>query len=91
MPGLPPQLVQLLPIIVLFGLMYFLMIRPQQQQQKKRNEMLSALKKGERVVTVGGIHGTITEIDEKTVTLRIAEKVEIKVNKSGVGGVFRND
>ena len=91
MPGLPPQLVQLLPILVLFGIMYFLMIRPQQQQQKKRNEMLNAMKKGDRIVTIGGIHGTITEIDEKTVVVRIAEKVEVKLNRSGIGGVLRND
>jgi len=71
--------------------MYFLMIRPQQQQQKKRNEMLNAMKKGDRIVTIGGIHGTITEIDEKTVVVRIAEKVEVKLNRSGIGGVLRND
>lgn len=74
--------------IALLALMYFLLIRPQQVQAKKRQEMLGALKKGDRVVTVGGIHGTIIEFkDDETITLRIADKVEISCNRSAVGGV----
>lgn len=80
-------LIWLLPL----ALFYFLLLRPQQQQQKRRREMLSALGKGDRVVTIGGIHGTITDIDEKVVTLRVAEKVEIKVNRGAIGSVVKSD
>ncbi|MCL5677153.1 MAG: preprotein translocase subunit YajC [Firmicutes bacterium] len=77
--------------VIPLALFYFLLLRPQQQQQKKRRDMLSSLDKGDRVVTIGGIHGTITDMDEKIVTLRIAEKVEIKVNRSGIGSVLKSD
>ncbi|HHY37705.1 MAG TPA: preprotein translocase subunit YajC [Clostridia bacterium] len=78
-------------IILLFAIMYFLMIRPQQQQQKRRREMLSKLKKGDRIVTVGGIHATITDVREDELTIRIADKVEVELSKSGVGYVKGKD
>lgn len=76
-----------LPLILVFVVFYFVVIRPQQQQQKKRQEMLRALKKGDKVITVGGIHGEITEVDDDEVTLRIADKVEIRLSRSGVGRI----
>lgn len=79
------QIVSLLPLLVLFGLMYFMMIRPQQQQQKKRQQMLSALKAGDEVVTIGGLHGVIQSIDDTTVILKVAPNVELKFNRSAVG------
>lgn len=79
------QIVSLLPLLVLFGLMYFMMIRPQQQQQKKRQQMLSNLKAGDEVVTIGGMHGTIQSIDDTTVVLKVASNVELKFNRSAVG------
>ena len=87
--NLSPQLTGLLPLIALFAVMYFLMIRPQQKQQKERRAMLEALKKGDRAITIGGIHGTVVDLDESVVTLRIAEKVEIKLNRSAIGAVLR--
>lgn len=86
---MPAQYAQFLPLILLFALMYFLMIRPQQQQQKKRQAMLDAIKKGDKIVTIGGIHGTILEIRENVVSLKIADKVEIKVNRTAVGAVVK--
>lgn len=83
-------LYQLLPVVVLLGLMYFMMIRPQQQQAKKRQEMLSALKAGSEVVTIGGLHGTISAIDEKTVRLKVASGVELVFNRSAIGAVKEN-
>lgn len=80
----------LLYLLVPVAIFYFLLLRPQQQQQKKRRELLGALNKGDKVVTIGGIHGTITEIDEKAVSLRVAEKVEIKVNRSAIGTVLKS-
>ncbi len=83
--------VTLLIWLVPLALFYFLLLRPQQQQQKKRRDMLSTIDKGDRVVTIGGIHGTIVDIDEKVVTLRIADKVEVKFNRSAIGSVVRSD
>lgn len=63
------------------------MIRPQQQQQKKRREMLEDLKVNDHVITAGGIHGRITKIKGDTVLLRIADKTEIELEKSGISYV----
>lgn len=81
------QFYSLIPLLVLFGLMYFMMIRPQQQQAKKRNEMLNALKVGDEVVTIGGMHGTVMAIEDGTVRLKVASNVELKFNRSAVGAV----
>ncbi|MBO8141433.1 MAG: preprotein translocase subunit YajC [Firmicutes bacterium] len=77
----------LLPFLLMFAILYFLLIRPQQQQQRKRREMLDNLKKGDKVVTVGGIHGEITAIKDDEINLRIADKVEIRLSRQGVGYV----
>lgn len=76
-----------LPLLLLLGVMYFVMIRPQQQQQKKRQAMLNELRAGREVITIGGLHGTITSIDEKTVTLKVASDVELTFNRSAIGHV----
>jgi len=81
------QLAGLLPIILLFVVFYFILIRPQQKQQKKRQEMLSKLEKGDRVVSIGGIHGVIKEIREDVLTLRIADNVNIKMSRQGIDHV----
>ena len=81
-----------LPFILLLVLFYFLLIRPQQKQQKQRQEMLGNLQKGNRVVTIGGIHGVIKEIDEEedVLTIRIADNVNIKVSRQGVDSVMQD-
>ncbi len=78
----------LMPFAVMIAVVYFFMIRPQQNQQKERQAMLEALKKGDKIVTIGGIHGEIRSLSEDTVTLKIADKMEIKISKSGVGSVI---
>jgi preprotein translocase subunit YajC len=74
-------------MLIFFGIIYFLMIRPQQNQQKKRQEMLSNLKVDDRVVLAGGVHGRISKIKDNTMLVRIADKVEVEVDKSGVAYV----
>jgi preprotein translocase subunit YajC len=78
-------------MIVVFAIFYFLVIRPQQKRQRKvqqdREAMLGALKTGDKVVTSGGIYGTIVAVRDDTVTLRIAEKVNIEVLRSAVAGL----
>jgi len=73
-----------LPIIILFAIFYFLLIRPQQKKAKEHKGMIANLKKGTRIVTSGGIYGTIVSIDDTTIGLEIAEKVKIKISRGNV-------
>jgi len=77
-----------LPIIILFAIFYFLLIRPQQKKAKEHKAMIENLKKGNRVVTSGGIFGTIVSIDETTLGLEIAEKVKIKVARGNIASLI---
>jgi preprotein translocase subunit YajC len=69
----------------IFGIFYFLLIRPQQKQRKDRDRMLSTLKKGDRVVTASGLHGTIVGINDQTVVLKVADQVKLEFDRSAVG------
>lgn len=75
-------------MIAMLAIFYFLLIRPQQKKQKEHRMMLANLQKGDTVYTAGGIQGKITGISETTVTLEVAERVRIKVNRSAVGGLL---
>jgi|SRR5690554_852776 len=76
-----------LPMILVFVIFWFILIMPQRKQQKQRQAMLSALEKGDKVVTIGGIHGEILEINDDDLRLRIGDKVEIKVLRTAVSRV----
>jgi preprotein translocase subunit YajC len=78
------MLVQFGPILLIFVIMYFLLIRPQQQQQKRTQAMLKALKRGDRVVTSGGMLGTVVGVDDAKVVLKVADDVKIEFLKSAV-------
>jgi preprotein translocase subunit YajC len=82
---------QLMPTIVMFGAMfaifYFLMIRPQQKQRQERDRMLAAIKRGDRVVTTSGMFGTVTNMTDKTITLRVADQIKIEFERSAVARV----
>lgn len=84
-------LVGLLPLIVMFAIFYFLLIRPQQKKQKERNAMLDALKKGDKIVTLGGLHGTIVELDEESFVLKVAENTKLKFERSAASYVKTED
>lgn len=77
----------LFPIILMLGVMWFFLIRPQQKKQKEHREMISSLKKGDRVITSGGLYGRITGVTDNTLTLEIADKVRVKVSRAHVGGL----
>ena len=80
MPSIGEQLAQMLPMFVLIvAIFYFVIYRPQKQQRDKQQGMISQLKKGDKVVTSGGIWGTVTNVGKETVTLQIAENAKIKV------------
>ncbi len=71
-----------LPLIIIFAIFYFLLIRPQQKRAKEHREMLASLKKGDKVITSGGIYGVVESVGEKTVTIKIAENTKIKLGKA---------
>ncbi|MDI3257494.1 MAG: preprotein translocase subunit YajC [Kyrpidia sp.] len=81
----------ILSIILMFAIFYFLLIRPQQKRQKERQAMLSQLQKGDRVVTIGGIHGTIVDLDDDKVTLRVAETTKIVFERSAISSVIKDN
>jgi preprotein translocase subunit YajC len=82
------QIAQLLPLVLLFGLMYFVMIRPQQTQQRRYKDMLSRLKKGDRVLTRGGIYGVIVSLkDHNRVELELAQNVRVQADRSAVQSI----
>ncbi len=73
-----------LPLILLFAIFYFLLIRPQQKRQREHRELLTHLKKGDQVITSGGLYGRITGLTDTVVTLEITEKVRVKVARSQI-------
>jgi preprotein translocase subunit YajC len=85
------QFLQFLPIIVIGLVFYFMVIGPANKQRKKQQEMLSALKKGDRVITSGGIYGTIQGVEPEAVYLKIAENVKVKVSRSAITGIVSGE
>jgi preprotein translocase subunit YajC len=79
-----------LPLVVIFGIFYFLIIRPQARKMKQHQKALGALKKGDAVLTSGGILGTIEGITDKWVTLEVADGVRIKALKSQIAGLAKD-
>jgi preprotein translocase subunit YajC len=77
----------LIMFAAIIGIFYFMIIRPQRKRQKERDSLLSQIKKGDKVITAGGMHGDIVGIDEKTVLLEVADKVKIKVERSSIAVV----
>ncbi|MBN2360391.1 MAG: preprotein translocase subunit YajC [Deltaproteobacteria bacterium] len=76
----------ILMIVVMLGIMYFLLLRPQQKQQKRHQEFLGQLKKGDEVVTQAGILGKVYAVEEKQVVLEVADKVRIRVLRHAIAG-----
>jgi len=87
----PPPFLNIMPIVLIFGIFYFLLIRPQQQKQKQHAAMLSQIKKNDDVVTTGGIHGTIVNVKDKTFVLRIDDNVKIEVQKGSIGRLKKGE
>lgn len=83
-------IVQFLPFVFIFAIFYFLLIMPMRKRQKKHQEMLSKLAKGDRVVTSGGIFGTVVEVQGDRVILRVADNVKLEVAVSAVAGLAKD-
>lgn len=80
----PGGLLGMAPLIIIFVIFYFLLIRPQQKKVKEHQAMVEALKAGDKVVTNGGLHGTISEVREETVLLEVAGNVKVTLSKDAV-------
>lgn len=88
-PQAPSAWVQILPMVLLFGAMYFFMIAPQRKKQKEHEKMLKSLESGDEVVTTGGIFGTITNVKEDRFVIRVADNTKIEVGKAFVQTVLK--
>jgi preprotein translocase subunit YajC len=87
----PSVFVQFLPFILIFAVFYFLVFAPMRKKQKSHAEMLQQIKNGDKVVTSGGIHGTVVGVSDEVVQLRIADQVKIDISKSAVASLQRAD
>jgi preprotein translocase subunit YajC len=82
-------LISLLPIVFIFIIGYYVMIRPQMRRQKEQQRLVSALKTGDRVVTSSGIHGMITNVKDATVIVKVADNVKLEMEKSAIANVAK--
>ncbi|HEX9662103.1 MAG TPA: preprotein translocase subunit YajC [Candidatus Binatia bacterium] len=92
-PGIggPGQMLSFLPLVLIFIIFYFLLIRPQQKKAKQHQEMLGKLKKNDDVMTSGGIYGKVISLADNVVTLEVAPNVRIRVNRPQISTVITND
>ena len=81
----------LLPFVLIFGVFYFIVIMPAKKQQKKKDAMIAGLKKGDRIVTNGGIHGTVATVEDTSLLVKVAENTKIRISKSAVAGLVGSD
>ncbi len=83
----------LISTVIMFGsiiaIFYFMILRPQQKRQKEREKLLNALKKGDKIITGGGLHGTIAGLDDKTALVQVSDTVKMKFERSAIATVVR--
>ena len=88
MPSISPEIDQFIqgswPLFLMAVVFYFILWRPQKKEQKKRSEFLAGLKKGDKIVTIGGLYGVIVRLNDKSATIQIAEKVEVEIARTAV-------
>ena len=89
-PGVNPYM-QFIPIALVFAIFYFIILLPTKKKQKKLEEFLDSLKVGDRVVTTGGIYGSVTKVNEKSVQLQIANNVKVEVARNAIVGYQGQD
>jgi len=81
----------LLPFVLIFGVFYFIVIMPAKKQQKKKDAMIAGLKKGDRIVTSGGIHGTVATVEDTSLLVKVSENTKIRISKSAIAGLVGSD
>ncbi|PIE97560.1 MAG: preprotein translocase subunit YajC [Treponema sp.] len=77
----------LVTMAALFAIFYFLLIRPQKKEQKRMQQMISEAKKGDKIITIGGIHGVISSLKEKSIIIKVDDNCKIEINRSAIGSV----
>jgi preprotein translocase subunit YajC len=85
--GAGSMLTSFLPLILIFIIFYFLLIRPQQKRAKEHKQMLESIKKGDKIITSGGIYGVVESVGTNTLTVKIAENVKVKFGKGNIAAV----
>lgn len=83
----PSMLVTLLPLLLIFLVFYFFIIRPQKKREDERKKMIQAVRKGDKIITAGGIHGTVTQVDEASVLAQVDTNVKLRIEKSALASV----
>jgi len=81
---------QIIPLVFMFAIFYFLLIRPQQKKAKEHRALLESMKKGDNVITAGGVHGKVTSVENDLVTLEVANNVNIKITKSYIAAIKKD-
>jgi preprotein translocase subunit YajC len=82
-----PAYVQFVPIVLIFAIFYFVLIAPMRKRQKALQQLIENLKKGDRVITNGGLYGSVAAVEEKWVVLKVADNVKLRVAKSAISGL----
>jgi preprotein translocase subunit YajC len=85
-PGAPSAWVQLLPFVLVVGIFYFVILLPMKRRQQKVQTFLAALKVGDRIVSSGGLYGTITRLSDQSVQVQVADKVRVEMSRSAIVG-----
>lgn len=83
----PSLLVTLLPLLLIFLVFYFFIIRPQKKRENERKRMIEAVRKGDKIITAGGLHGTVTQVDETSVLAQVDTNVKLRIEKSALASV----
>ncbi len=84
-------LVTFLPLILIFVVFYFFIIRPQKKKEDTRKKMIEAVKKGDKIVTIGGVHGTVTQVDDASVLIQADTNTKLRIDKNAVANVGGKD
>lgn len=89
--GTANPIVTLLPLLLIFVVFYFFIIRPQKKKEQERRGMIEAVRKGDRIVTIGGIHGTVEKVDDASVLAQVDNNVKLRVDKNAIASVGGKD
>ena len=82
--GMESILSSIVPFLLIIVIFYFLILRPQQKRQKERVKLLESIKKGDKVITAGGLHGTVEGLEDKTLLVKVADNVKLKMERSAI-------
>lgn len=85
------QLLSFLPLVLIFVVFYFMLLRPQRKREKERMIMLNSLRRGDKVITIGGLHGSIVDLSEKKVTLKVNDNSRLVFERSAINQVIKKE